>query len=136
MSRDRRFERLLDELIPPSPERGLPGAGELGLGRSLRASVPELDPVLEAALDFLGDDFPDAAPEIRRQRVEALSVEQPAAVPGVLFHLYRFYYAHPRVLEALGMPPRPPYPEGYEIGPNELSLLDAVRAREKLYRDA
>lgn len=136
MSRDRIFDALLDELIPPCAERGMPGAGELRLAASLRASVPELDPVVDAALDFLGEPFPDADPETRRARVEALASAQPAAVPGILFHLYRLYYAHPRVLEGLGMPPRAPYPEGYEIEPSEPSGLESVRAREKLYRDA
>jgi hypothetical protein len=33
------------------------------------------------------------------------------------------------------MEARPPHPKGYEMAPHDLSLLDPVRRREKLYRD-
>jgi hypothetical protein len=57
-------------------------------------------------------------------------------IPAIQFHVYRFYYETPEVLEALGMPGRPPHPEGYEMEENDLGLLEAVRARKKIYRDA
>ena len=44
------------------------------------------------------------------------------------------YYRDPRVLESLGTPPRPPFPEGYEIQQGDWSLLDPVRARGPIYR--
>jgi hypothetical protein len=34
------------------------------------------------------------------------------------------------------MEPRPPFPEGFEVEEGDWSLLDPVRARPKLYRDA
>jgi hypothetical protein len=50
-------------------------------------------------------------------------------------HAFTGYYQHPRVVEALGLEARPPHPKGYHMEPNDLSLLDAVRRRAKLYRD-
>jgi hypothetical protein len=41
-----------------------------------------------------------------------------------------------RVMRSLGMEPRPPFPEGFEMGQGDWSLLDPVRARAKLYRDS
>ena len=46
------------------------------------------------------------------------------------------YYQDDRVLLALGMEARPPFPKGYEVVSGDLSLLDPVRKRGKVYRDA
>ena len=113
----------------------MPGAGALGLGEALEA-IPGIATTLDAALEALGADFAEVDPEARHGAVEALAAEQPALVPSILFQLYQLYYAEPRVLAALGMPARPPYPEGYEMEPNELDRLERVRARERIYRDA
>jgi hypothetical protein len=45
------------------------------------------------------------------------------------------YYQAPRVVEALGLEARPPHPKGYEVELGDLTLLDEVRRRGKLYRD-
>ena len=45
---------VLDEIIPPSAPRGMPGAGEAGLAQEIAAEVPDLLPTLRhglAALD-------------------------------------------------------------------------------------
>ena len=118
----------------------MPSAGSLGLGSQLREEAPEIAPLIDGLLEALdegaaargADGFGALAPQDRVALVE----EQAAVVPAILFHLYRTYYARPEVLGALGMPPRPPYPEGYELEPGDLGLLDPVRSREKLYRDA
>ncbi len=128
------LEAVLDTLIPPCEERGMPGAGALGLAGELPRD--ELGPVIDPGLQALGADFASSSLEARQARLEALSGEQPAFVPALLFHLYRCYYAQPAVLEALGMPGRPPHPEGYAMEENDLGLLAAVRARGRQYRDA
>ena len=143
MNAEETLSSLLDVLIPPCAERGMPGAGALGLGARLREEVPDIAPLVDAGTQTLHEravergaaDFPSLAADARSDLVQALSEEQPVLLPAILFHLYCAYYAHPDVLGALGMPPRPPYPEGYEVGPSDLTLLDAVRAREKLYRE-
>lgn len=50
-------------------------------------------------------------------------------------HAFTGYYQHDRVVVALGLEARPPHPKGYEMKPNDLTLLDAVRRRPKLYRN-
>ncbi len=49
-------------------------------------------------------------------------------------HTVSSYYMDDRVLEALGLEARPPFPGGYNVAPSDWSMLDSVRAREKLYR--
>ncbi|HUI24603.1 MAG TPA: hypothetical protein VL403_00860, partial [Candidatus Kryptonia bacterium] len=45
------------------------------------------------------------------------------------------YCQHARVVEALGLEARPPHPQGYQMEPNDLTLLDDVRRCPKRYRD-
>ena len=84
-----------------------------------------------------GSDEYTALPQ--PERLEALNqvaAAQPVFLPGLVFQTYLAYYQHARVVEALGMPPRPPFPLGYEMQPSDLdSLLGEVRQRGKLYRD-
>ena len=55
------------------------------------------------------------------------SVDRLADLPGLLPR-------SARVLESLGTPPRPPFPEGYEVDQGDWSLLDPVRNRGPIYR--
>jgi hypothetical protein len=45
------------------------------------------------------------------------------------------YYRDDRVLRALGVEPRPPYPRGRVLEQGDWSLLDAVRSRPRMWRD-
>jgi hypothetical protein len=44
------------------------------------------------------------------------------------------YYRDDRVMRAIGMEPRPPFPKGFQVQAGDLSLLDAVKARGPIYR--
>ena len=46
------------------------------------------------------------------------------------------YYRDDRVVRSLGLEPRPPFPKGHTLEQGDWSLLDPVRARPKLWRDA
>ena len=46
------------------------------------------------------------------------------------------YYRNDRVMIPLGMEPRPPFPKGHVLPQGDWSLLDPVRARGKIWRDA
>jgi hypothetical protein len=45
------------------------------------------------------------------------------------------YYRDDRVMRALGLEPRPPYPKGRVLEEGDWSLLDAVRGRKRMWRD-
>jgi hypothetical protein len=134
---------VLDTLIPPDAERGMPGAGSLGIAEALCREVPELAPFVDPALAELdalarergAADFAGLPPDARETALREVGERHPSLLPGLLFQTYQAYYAHPSVLAALGVPPRPPHPEGYEVPPNDLTLLDHVRSRPKLYRE-
>ena len=64
------------------------------------------------------------------------SAADPGFLPGLVFQTYCAYYQSARVVSALGVEPRPPYPLGYPLEQPDLdALLEPVRAREKLYRE-
>jgi hypothetical protein len=69
----------------------------------------------------------------REDKLQLLN-EQAFVLP-LTFHTYAGYYQHTRVVEALGLEARAPHPKGYHMEPNDLSLLDGVRRRPKLYRE-
>jgi hypothetical protein len=136
------FNAVLDELIPARDD-SLPGAGGLGLGDYVEARLGDAMPQVKtglAALDARARDrgvagFADLPIEERAPLLEQVAPDHPGFVESLVFHTYTGYYQHPRVSVAIGLPPRPPHPEGYELEPGDLSLLDGVRKREKLYRD-
>jgi hypothetical protein len=128
---------LLDELLPPRGDAGLAGAGGLGLAGAVdTASLGSpLRPALSAELAALASGgFAGLAKDEKRARLEALAKEKPELFQLLLRHAYGAYYTHPSVVAALGLPARPPFPQGYEVPPTDFSLLDPVRRRARMYR--
>lgn len=133
----RTLSSVLDEIIPPSTDGNLPGAGEVGLVDFIADAVekaPDLRPAIMEGISALGD-FTGLAKDEKTRALNELATTAPAFLPGLTFQIYLGYYQHPRVLEGLGLPPRPPHPEGYELETGDLGLLNPVRARPKLYRE-
>ena len=46
------------------------------------------------------------------------------------------YYQNDKVIEALGLEARPPFPEGYHVDEMNFALLETVKKRGKIWRDA
>ena len=140
------LSHALDQIIPPDPDRGRPGAGELGLAAYVDAALDAMPLVKEmvvqslAALDDLarrrsGRRLDDLPLEERVAILDQLAAGEHAFPPVLVLHTYAGYYQHPRVLEALGLEPRPPHPAGYATIEGDLTLLDAVRRRARMYRE-
>jgi hypothetical protein len=133
---------VLDEIIPASADGRLPGAGMLGLVARIEQVLersPELVPVIAeglAGLDAVAGAEGFAALERgdRRAALDEVAAAQPGFLPGLIFHTYLGYYASAEVQEGLGLEGRPPHPQGYEMEPNDLSLVEAVKARGRVYR--
>ena len=133
---------VLDEIIPQSADGRFPGAGELGLASYLSEKAPDLIPLIRPGLARLDElatargvsEFASLPVEERRRVLDELATHDPGFLPGLLFHTYAGYYQQAPVLEALGLEPRPPFPLGHEVEPNDLSLLDPVRERGALFR--
>jgi len=59
---------------------------------------------------------------------------QPVMAPLVSL-VMQCYYRDDRVMLALEMEPRPPFPNGYDVPQGDWSMLDAVQKRGKIWRD-
>ena len=131
---------LIDAIVPPSDDGRLPGAGALDLVPHVERSIrqnPMLRPVVEYGLtaiaELAGKGRPLAEPS-RADWTAALrefTANDDFFLPAFLFLVYGGYYQHDRVVTALGLEPRAPHPKGYEMGPDDWSLLDPVRTRPR-----
>ena len=131
---------VLDEIIPPSQGGRLPGAGALGLAGGVERFLqrtPGAVAGLARTLDALAAErLATLAAAERTLALHDFEAKHPGFVPSLIAPTYVSYYQEPRVLEALGLEPRPPHPKGHVLEPGDLTLLDAVRRRGRIYRDA
>ena len=133
---------VLDEIIPPRPDGRLPGAGQLGLAEPI-ARDAALRAVLEPGLDALEElargkgavGFAELESDVRRAVLDEVSALAPALVPTLVAQAILGYYQDLRVWQGIGLEPRPPHPQGYEVEPTNFSILDPVREREPFYRE-
>jgi hypothetical protein len=78
--------------------------------------------------------FTALSPELRGEVLGELSCSEHPFPPMLMLYTLGCYYAHPRVLAHYGLEARAPHPKGYEVAPNDLSLLEPVRRRGPIYR--
>ena len=134
---------VLDRLIPPSGE--LPGAGNLGVAghidRVIADCVALRKPILGALGQIeaeagrrYGSSFDDLSGERQDEVLREVESSEPELFGTLLRQAYNGYYSNPRVIQALGLEARPPQPLGYELEPGDLSALENVKRRGRMYR--
>lgn len=132
---------VLDAIIPPSADGRMPGAGAVGIATHVEGVLRTLPDLHAMVVEGLRDLDTQARTQHDRAFADLGEAERAALVAmqgfsyALVPHAYVGYYQQDRVLEAIGMEPRPPHPEGYALPPNDLSLLDPVKARGARYRD-
>lgn len=136
----RDLRRLAGIMIPASEEFAVPGADDAAifddilrsLGRdrdSVRAALTQL--AAQAGGGFAGLD------DARQEAVAAAFLAGDAPDVTILGRvILQCYYRDDRVVRSLGLEPRPPFPKGHTLEQGDWSLLDPVRGRPKLWRDA
>ena len=135
---------LLDLIIPEEPERGLPSAADVGFVEFLTDYAPdsvqgiraELDELQLAAVQQHNCAFEGLAKGEREALVNQLRQANPAFAQTLANRLMHCYYQDESVMRSLGLAPRAPFPEGHEVEPGDLTLLEPVRLRGRLYREA
>lgn len=138
------LDAVLNLIVPPSADGRMPGAAEVGVPAYLLAEAADALPALREELDEVerraharfARSFLVLAQGERASLIEALRAQAPAFMSRLAMETVGCYYQHDRVLEGLGLEARPPYPKGYQVVQGDLSLLEPVRARGKIYRDA
>jgi len=135
---------VLGMLVPPSPDGRMPGAADLPeVLRHIEHVAAEL-PVMRDGLDMLqheamaryGAAFAALDHASRSIVLDEFAARHPPVLERLGLETVTCYYQQDGVIERLGMEARPPYPVGYQVLPGDLTLLNPVIARGKIYRDA
>lgn len=131
---------LAGHMIPASRRHGVPGADDPAIFSDIVGSIDRDAPAIEEALalidDLAGGSLAKTGPVQQAQAIARFRAAH-AAMAAIIESLVACcYYRDARVLAALGVEPRPPFPQGYDVEQGDWSLLDPVRARGPIYRDA
>jgi hypothetical protein len=126
-------------MVPPSCAYGVPGANDpiifadivRSLGRD-EADVRGLLREVQTSGDRPFSELDDGEAEAVAM---ALLGRGGRAVAAVGRCVLQCYYRDDRVIRALGLEPRAPFPKGHVIPTGDWSLLEAVRGRPRMWRD-
>lgn len=134
------LEAVAGSMIPAHARMGLPGADDPAILSGI-LELGERDAALTRAalgrLDALaGGQFATADDAKRAAAATALRNVAPELYMFLVAIVVRCYYRDDRVMRSLGMEPRPPFPRGFPVEQGDWTLLDPVRARPRLYREA
>jgi hypothetical protein len=127
-------------MIPASAEFGMPGADDAAIFADIVASLGRDFLGVRQALGVLatlaGGSIADLD-ETRRDAVATAFQAQGGAPSATLSRVVlQCYYRDDRVVRSLGLEPRAPFPKGHVLEQGDWSLLDPVRVRPKMWRDA
>ena len=132
------LDSILDQLVPGSCERNIPGAGEIGVADHL-ASVAAHRPDFDAALRRLLARAAALADQVDPAAVRQLERAMPQEFADLLTETYKGYYSRPDMRAKVGVGAHPVHPSGYEVAQESAEFMDGltepVRARGPFYRD-
>lgn len=138
------LDAVLDRLIPTSDE--MRGAGQAGtvdyldgvIGHSARLSRLFSAGLrsIESAAAGRGASFAELTGNQQDEILSQIEDSESTFFETLLMHTYNGYYSNPQVVEALGLEPRPPQPQGHTVEMGDFSTLDGVVARGTAYREA
>ena len=138
------LQALIGSIIPPSTDYDAPGADDPLIFRDILVTAGSYIDMFEAGLEDIdqqakrnhdGAGFAALSDTDRHAMAEHLSRTLNPFLRTLVSITAQCYYRDDRVMQALGMEPRPPFPKGFTIEEGDWTLLDPVRRRGKLYRD-
>lgn len=134
---------LVGLIIPASSEYDVPGADDpVIFGEILVAAQSDILLVIDGlkAVDDLsnaghGERFAVLEESDKVQVARDFAQSQAPHVSAIVSITAQCYYGDERVMNALGIASRAPFPKGYEVEQGDWSLLDPVKQRPKFYRE-
>jgi hypothetical protein len=127
-------------IIPASDEYKVPGADDPVIQADMLATLGRDAAPVREALDHLarlaGGPLADLDAERRDAVAQEFRSSGGAAAATLVRVVLQCYYRDDRVLQALGIEPRAPFPKGHVLEEGDWSLLDPVRARSGGLRKA
>ncbi|MEI7711424.1 MAG: hypothetical protein WCI94_08325 [Rhodospirillales bacterium] len=132
-SRDLR--RVAGLMVPASEAYKVPGADDpkivADIEKSIGRDMGDMHKALAALAGIADQDDATAM-----ARAEAFRSAGGSAVAAIERCVLQCYYRDDRVVISLGLEARPPFPLGHTLEQGDWSLLDPVRKRAKMWRDA
>jgi len=127
-------------MIPASNEFDMPGADDATIFADITSTLGRDTALVREALGSLttlaGGALVDLDPARREAVVLAFRERGGAAAATLSRVILQCYYRDDRVVTALGLEARAPFPKGHTLEQGDWSLLDPVRKRAKMWRDA
>ena len=126
-------------MVPASAEYGVPGADDAAIFadivRSLGRDTDAVHKALAMLREIAGGDFAGLDEAKAEAAATTLLGGEGPVVMALGRAVLQCYYRGDRVMRALGLEPRPPYPKGWVLEQGDWSLLEAVRGRSRMWRD-
>jgi hypothetical protein len=135
----RDLHRLAAFMVPGSAEYGVPGADDeiifVDIVRSLGRDREAVRKALATLRGVAGGDFAGLDEANAEAAAMTLLGCGDPVVTALGCVVLQCYYRDDRVMRALGLEPRPPFPKGHVLEQGDWSLLDRVRGRSTMWRD-
>ena len=127
---------LAGAMIPASQAHGVPGADDAEIFAEIARGAGTSADALRRLIATLGEG-PGTLALLDRETLEARLVQTWGPDAGALYALaLMHYYRDDRVMTALGLEPRPPFPLGHPLEDADPALLAPVKARVPFWRPA
>ena len=154
MSKDTKFESenldeeqertlnvLLNLFIPPSEDGKIPGAADVGFLAYIHNEnilpwiIEGLKNIIEESHNNYGQELSALSSSIQMELIDNLRRKFLQFFKHLTTLVMQCYYQHDDVLVKIGLEARPTFPEGYRIVEGDLTLLEPVYLRGKIYRE-
>jgi hypothetical protein len=130
---------IAETMIPAEIGQTAPGADDPAILADIARSIGRDIPLIRTALAEIDKRAGGAFAALDRERREGLISDWYAAGGPAAAALGRVvlsaYYRDDRVLRALGLEARAPFPKGHEVEQGDWGLLDPVKRRAPFWRD-
>ena len=135
------LQMLLILIIPSSEDGKMPSAAAVGfinyLDNNIQISWLQegLLKIIEESQKKYGKAFLDLSNLEQSELIDNLKRSFLKFFNRLTTEAIKCYYQNDTVLDAIGVDARPPFPSGQILEEGDLSLLEAVYLRGKIYRD-
>jgi hypothetical protein len=133
------LQRIAGIMVPASDEFDVPGADDplivADITRSLGRDADDVRDALAELSMLAGGAFAELDPARAETVAEIFLARTDRAIAAFGRVILQSYYRDDRVLRALQLEPRAPFPLGHTLEQGDWSLLDVVRDRPQLWRD-
>ena len=131
---------LMETVIPSSGDGRFPAASASAIFEDFVASSEQYRELIITALQLLneisGSDYQALSVSARLEDTQKFYSIRSAPVSTLLSLVAQCYYRDDRVLKVIGLEPRAPHPKGFEVEQGDWGLLEPVKKRGKIYREA